>query len=139
LQGYLTLKCDAYSFGVVLLEIISGPRDRTMPPLLSDAWESWNQNRIKDLLDSAVIEPKPELFLKLERCVQIGLLCAQQLPDARPTMSAVVTMLNSGSSEIYLPKMPMFDSRTGSALRDADFSNQEASSSGTHSITVDLT
>ncbi|RLM74420.1 hypothetical protein C2845_PM15G23120 [Panicum miliaceum] len=139
IQGYLTLKCDVYSFGVVLLEIISGPRDRTMPPLLSDAWESWNQDRIMDLLDSAVRKPEPELFLKLERCVQIGLLCVQQLPGDRPTMFAVVTMLNSASSEIYLPKVPNFDNRTGSALRDADFSSQEASSGATHSITVDLT
>jgi hypothetical protein len=96
-----------------------------------------------DLLDSAVKKPEPdELLPKLERCVQIGLLCVQQLPDDRPTMSAVVTMLNSGSTEINPPKMPMFNSRsrTGPLLRDADFSKQEASSSGgTHSITVDLT
>ena len=54
-------------------------------------------------------EPEFGLLLALEKCVQIGLLCVQQLPDDRPTMSAVVTMLNSDDSEIYPPKMPMFD------------------------------
>jgi hypothetical protein len=83
---------------------------------LLQAWDCWSQHKIEDLLDSAMEEPEFRLLPALEKCVQIGLLCVQQLHDDRPTMSAVVTMLNSDDSEIYPPKMPMSDdhSSTGS-------------------------
>jgi hypothetical protein len=68
---------------------------------LLQAQESWNQHKIKeDLLDSAVGQPEPETLLRLERCVQVGLLCVQQSPVDRPSMAEVVAMLttNGGSS-----------------------------------------
>ncbi|XP_062186116.1 receptor-like serine/threonine-protein kinase SD1-8 [Phragmites australis] len=139
MEQHLTLKCDVYSFGVILLEIASGRRNRTTPMLLSYAWESWNQHKINEFLDSAVAQPEPELMFELERCVQIGLLCMQQLPEDRPTMYVVVTMLNNNSSQIRPPKRPLFDSRTSSPLREADRSTQEASSTSRESYTVYLT
>jgi len=83
MQGNLTLKCDVYSFGVVIMNIISGPRKRNMLPLLPYAWDCWSQHKIEDLLDSAMEEPEFGLLPALEKCVQIGLLCVQQLPDDR--------------------------------------------------------
>ncbi|KAL6844523.1 hypothetical protein ACP4OV_026196 [Aristida adscensionis] len=120
-------------FGVIILEVISGKRNRATPMLLTNAWEHWDQHRTKDLLDSAVEEPEPDLLTQLERCLQIGLLCVQQSPDDRPTMSAAITMLNSSGSEVYLPKRPSFNGRTGSG---SPFSRQEAP--GRHSVTIDL-
>lgn len=80
------------------------------------AWDCWSQHKIQDLLDSAMEEPEFGHLLELEKCVQIGLLCVQQLPDDRPTMSAVVTMLNSDDAEIYPPKMPVFDDSSALGL-----------------------
>jgi hypothetical protein len=79
---------------------------------------------------------KPEfgLLIVLEKCVQIGLLCVQQLPDDRSTMSAVVTMLNSDDSEIYPPEMPMFDDGSAGSPSHAAFND-----SGAQRDTVDLT
>ncbi|KAK3141405.1 hypothetical protein QOZ80_4BG0333470 [Eleusine coracana subsp. coracana] len=95
-EGCLTLKCDVYSFGVMLLEIVSGQRNSSMPTLLSDARESWNQHNIKTgLLDSALAEPEPDLLSRLERFVQIGLLCVEQSPVDRPSMAEVVMTLMS--------------------------------------------
>ncbi|TVU16232.1 hypothetical protein EJB05_39784, partial [Eragrostis curvula] len=133
----LTLKCDVYSFGVILLEVVSGKRNWNTPTLLPDAWESWNQHKINELLDSAVTQPEPELLLELEKCVQVGLLCVQQSADDRPTMSAVVTMLNN-TSLIHRPKKPvLFDSRNGSPLREAaDLTVEEASGRSRDSQTL---
>ncbi|KAL6651462.1 hypothetical protein ACP70R_010387 [Stipagrostis hirtigluma subsp. patula] len=131
MERLLTLKCDVYSFGVILMEIVSGQRNSITPTLLSNAWESWNQHKINELLDPAVAQPEPELLFGLERCIQIGLLCVQRSPDDRPDMSAVVAMLNNNNSQIRLPGNPMLDSRTGSPLIDADtptqFSNAKSS------------
>ncbi|GJN01623.1 hypothetical protein PR202_ga18902 [Eleusine coracana subsp. coracana] len=135
MRGYLTLKCDVYRFGVVILGILSGQRNRATPTLLSDAWESWNHHKTKDFFDSAVAQPAPELLSKLQRCLQIGLPCVQQLPGYRPSISAVITMLNSSGSDIHLPKRPVLHSRTGTLLCEgADLSTEEVS--GTRSFTV---
>ncbi|CAN6236369.1 unnamed protein product [Urochloa humidicola] len=140
MERYLTLKCDVYSFGVITLEIVSGQKNRNTPTLLYDAWESWNQHRITELLDSAVAQPEPELLFELERCVQIGLLCVQQSPNDRPTMYAVITMLNNSSSQIRAPKRPVLDSIADhSSLCKKDGSTQEeASSTSRGSYTIYL-
>jgi hypothetical protein len=107
-------------------------------PFLFQAWESWNQGRISDLLDPDVAQTQsvePELLIELERCVQIGLLCVQQLPDDRPAMSAVVTMLNCNSLQIREPKRPELDSRAEPPLHEADRSTQEASGTSRSSYT----
>jgi hypothetical protein len=36
MERYLTLKCDVYSFGVIMLEIVCGRKNRNTPTLLSD-------------------------------------------------------------------------------------------------------
>ncbi|GJN26315.1 hypothetical protein PR202_gb14238 [Eleusine coracana subsp. coracana] len=133
MQRCLTLKCDVYSFGVILLEVVRGRRNRNSPTLLLDAWESWNQHEISKLLDPAVPQPEPEVLLELEKCVQVGLLCVQQSPDDRPTMSIVVTMLNNNGPRIHPPKKPVFNGTFASPIREAvDRSMQEASSSSSH-------
>ncbi|KAI5010641.1 hypothetical protein ZWY2020_012778 [Hordeum vulgare] len=96
--GEMTLECDVYSFGVILLETLSGERN---------AWELWEQNRIVELVDTATV-PLPESELK--RCIQIGLLCIQETPGDRPAMSTVVAMLTS-TTLIKPPIKPVPHSR----------------------------
>ncbi|KAF7019312.1 hypothetical protein CFC21_032503 [Triticum aestivum] len=106
-QGNMTLKCDVYSFGVILLETLSGRRNGGMQGLLSHAWGLWETNMIAELLDTTMVplsESEPELLSKLTRCIQIGLLCVQETPCDRPTMSSVVSMLTSTASQIDRPR-----------------------------------
>ncbi|CAL5025269.1 unnamed protein product [Urochloa decumbens] len=116
--GETTLKCDVYSFGVTLLETLSGRRNSDRPTsLISEAWRLWVDRSVPALLDPAVT-PAParaELPL-LRRCIQVGLLCVQQQPDDRPAMSAVVEMLSSSSSDLVEPTVPMVGNKTLAAL-----------------------
>lgn len=42
------------------------------------------------------------------RCMHIGLLCVQEDPDDRPTMSDVMVLLGSESMSLPQPKQPAF-------------------------------
>ncbi|KAL6651962.1 hypothetical protein ACP70R_010887 [Stipagrostis hirtigluma subsp. patula] len=108
LQGDMTLKCDVYSFGVLVLEILSGRMNGHSRRLISCTRELWEQNRAMALLDPVVTLPlslpDSEISSELERCIKIGLLCVQEAPDDRPDMSAVLVMLTSRNSNIILPR-----------------------------------
>ncbi|WVZ87300.1 hypothetical protein U9M48_033957 [Paspalum notatum var. saurae] len=121
--GETTLKCDVYSFGVTLLETLSGRSNCERPSLVSEAWRLWVDGSVTALLDPAVAPApaKPELPL-LRRWIQVGLLCVQEKPDERPAMSAVVEMLSCSSSELAEPVVPMVGKDILTALLEADLS-----------------
>ena len=45
---------------------------------------------------------------QVQRCIQVGLLCVQKLPDDRPAMSSVVFMLGNEGAVLPQPKQPGF-------------------------------
>ncbi|KAL5581838.1 hypothetical protein UlMin_014280 [Ulmus minor] len=119
LEGAFSIKSDVFSFGVVLLEIISGKRNTRFIQfeqpltLLGYAWRLWIQNKVVDLMDPTLQEScKVDQFMK---CVNVGLLCVQEDPSDRPTMSNVITMLDSDSTTVPTPKRPAFVLRRGSS------------------------
>ncbi|KAL9236459.1 hypothetical protein vseg_011129 [Gypsophila vaccaria] len=97
LRGQLTRKADIYSFGVLLMEIVCGRcnKNRHLPTgeqyLLQSAWAMLEKAALVELVDEAfrgdLDNEEATRFLK------IALLCTQQLPNLRPTMSTVVRML----------------------------------------------
>ncbi|KZV35098.1 serine/threonine-protein kinase [Dorcoceras hygrometricum] len=97
-SGHLTRKSDVYSFGVLLLQIVSGRPildyhlQNGEQFLVDKAWELYNGKNLLKLVDSALNKdfPKEEAvqFLK------VGLLCVQETARLRPSMSAVLKMLN---------------------------------------------
>ncbi|KAF5481162.1 hypothetical protein F2P56_001835 [Juglans regia] len=112
LDGFFSVKSDVFSFGVVVLEIISGKRNtgfyqsEQALSLLGYAWKSWKENRALDLVDQALRETcNPNEFL---RCVVVGLLCVQEDPADRPSMSNAVFMLGSENATLPTPKQPAF-------------------------------
>ena len=66
----------------------------------------WGENKVLDLIDPTLHEVcNADQFVK---CVNIGLLCVQEDLNDRPTMSNVVTMLDSEGAIIPTPKQPAF-------------------------------
>ncbi|KAK1582508.1 hypothetical protein Q3G72_015716 [Acer saccharum] len=97
IRGQLTRKADIYSFGVLLLEIVSGRcnTNKLLPPeeqyLLERAWELYEKGDLVGLVDASLngdynIE-------EAHRYLKIALLCTQDMPKLRPSMSTVVKML----------------------------------------------
>ncbi|WVZ07253.1 hypothetical protein V8G54_020599 [Vigna mungo] len=69
------------------------------------AWRFWKESRPLDLLDSCM--ENSSVLSGALRCIHISLLCVQQHPEDRPSMSTVVVMLSSESS-LPQPKEPGF-------------------------------
>ncbi|XVF88033.1 hypothetical protein PTKIN_Ptkin19aG0016800 [Pterospermum kingtungense] len=97
IRGQLTRKADIYSFGVLLLEIVSGRcnTNRRLPLsdqyLLERAWDLYERGQLVELVDASLNgeydDEEAQKFLK------IGLLCTQDMPKLRPSMSEAVKML----------------------------------------------
>ena len=64
------------------------------------------------------------------RCIHIGLLCIQEDPTDRPTMSSVVAMLVSDSIKLAQPTQPAFSvgrlvEESGQSASETVYSNNE--------------
>ncbi|KAF3973132.1 hypothetical protein CMV_003418 [Castanea mollissima] len=112
LDGFFSVKFDAFSFGVVVLEVISGKKNtgfyqsEHVSSLLGYAWKLWTEGKALDLMDQTIRETcNADKFL---RCVNVGLLCVQEDPSDRPTMSNVVFMLGSETATLPTPKQPAY-------------------------------
>ncbi|KAK4420701.1 G-type lectin S-receptor-like serine/threonine-protein kinase [Sesamum alatum] len=106
IHGKFSAKSDVFSMGVLLLEIVSGKRNRGFKysnhhhSLLGHAWLLWQENKDLELMDECLHDTFVESQVK--RCIQVGLLCVQRFPEDRPDMSSVLFML--GSEEAVLPQ-----------------------------------
>ncbi|KAJ1703966.1 hypothetical protein LUZ63_003745 [Rhynchospora breviuscula] len=108
LEGAISIKSDVYSFGVLLLEIISGKKNQGNQNLLAYAWKLWEEGNSYKLLDEAVKCSVSET--EIRRYVQMALLCVQECPEDRPSMSAFFTMLLSDTL-LHDPKKPLVGTR----------------------------
>ncbi|KAK6914899.1 Translation machinery associated TMA7 [Dillenia turbinata] len=108
MEGIFSVKSDVYSFGVLLLEIVSGKRNTIhchggrQLNLIAYTWELWDEGRVLELIDSALVETYN--INKALRCTHVGLLCVQDNPLDRPTMSEVVMMISGKAKPLKQPK-----------------------------------
>ncbi|KAG0626617.1 hypothetical protein M758_2G138500 [Ceratodon purpureus] len=107
-HGELSDKADVYSFGVLLLEIVSGKRNRDllMPEdevyLPNRAWKLHKENRLLDLKDPALVVSDDEA-VEVQRVLETAVLCVQNAPEKRPSMFQVAAMLAGNANADVLP------------------------------------
>ncbi|KHG23179.1 G-type lectin S-receptor-like serine/threonine-protein kinase [Gossypium arboreum] len=139
MEGLFSVKSDVYSFGVLLLEIVSGQRNTIFrssdhTSLLSYAWLLWSEDKAMDLVDPSIRDTcSPNEVLK---CIHIGMLCVQDSAVHRPTMAAVVLLLESETPTLPMPTKPTY-TFLRSAIEEEDIGDaQEIGSSNDLMVTV---
>ncbi|XP_020202809.1 G-type lectin S-receptor-like serine/threonine-protein kinase CES101 isoform X3 [Cajanus cajan] len=103
---------NVFSFGVLLLEILSGKKNNSRYHsdhplnLIGYAWQLWNEGRVLELIDPTL----NELWSRNEvlRCIHIGLLCVQDQATDRPNMVDIISFLSNDTIQIPQPKKPAF-------------------------------
>ncbi|KAL2555430.1 G-type lectin S-receptor-like serine/threonine-protein kinase SD1-1 [Forsythia ovata] len=136
-DGKFCVKSDVFSMGVVLLEIVSGKKNRGFSHmnhshnLLEHAWLLWKEDKALELMDECLKDSFVECQVK--RCIHVGLLCVQKYTEDRPVMSSVLFMLGSEEgANLPDPKEPGF-------FMGGSSSNEETSKADPNTNTVTVT
>ncbi|KAK1428341.1 hypothetical protein QVD17_17174 [Tagetes erecta] len=144
MHGQFSTKLDVFSFGVLVLEIITGQRNgcfkiEERPEfLLTYAWKSWRHENAPVMIDPTLMVESSSLQ-EIKRTIQIGLLCVQSNVVERPTMASVVLMLNSSSLTLQIPSEPAFFMRSSTTTSGSEnYDERSSHSAGKDASTSDI-
>ncbi|XP_074582300.1 cysteine-rich receptor-like protein kinase 2 [Curcuma longa] len=138
IHGQLSEKVDTYSYGVVVLEIISGRKcnDIKLEPvtqyLLEWAWKLYEGDRLLEMVDET-LDPSDYSPEEVKRIIKIALLCTQSTVAARPAMSEIVVLLLDQIDDNLQPTRPTFIDASSRVHGEAS-SSSGGSSSMSHAI-----
>ncbi|KAL5540096.1 hypothetical protein UlMin_043167 [Ulmus minor] len=117
-HGQLTEKADIYSFGVLILEIVTGRQNNRSKTaeytdsLVTLTWKYFQAGRVEELYDPNLMlhnyGDNEELKEEVLRVVHIGLLCTQEMASRRPLMSKALKMLTRNEENLPAPTNPPF-------------------------------
>lgn len=106
--GGVSHKCDVYSYGMMVLEMVGGRRnldlDLGVDRLSEIYFPQWIYDRLeldKDLGLQGVLNGEEEGLAK--KMILVGLWCIQKDPMNRPSMKRVVGMLEGGIEALGIP------------------------------------
>ncbi|KAK8567105.1 hypothetical protein V6N13_110181 [Hibiscus sabdariffa] len=104
----ITSKCDVYSYGMVLLEIVSGTRNFEVSTETDGkkfslwAYSEFEKGNAEVIVDKRLAEVNSE---QVVRAILVSFWCIQEQPSQRPMMGKVVQMLE-GVIDIERPPAP---------------------------------
>ncbi|KAK3127254.1 hypothetical protein QOZ80_7AG0570420 [Eleusine coracana subsp. coracana] len=112
LSGNVSPKIDVFSYGILVLEIITGKKNSSYDEsnkavnLLTDVWNCWTKGKALQLVNHSALDENSRR--NVLRGIHIGLLCVQEHPDDRPSISSVVVMLTRSRVKLQQPQQPAF-------------------------------
>uniref|UniRef100_A0A453DSZ0 Protein kinase domain-containing protein n=1 Tax=Aegilops tauschii subsp. strangulata TaxID=200361 RepID=A0A453DSZ0_AEGTS len=136
MNGYLSTKTDVFSFGMLVLEIVSGRKniDRHLGDekvdLLNYTWKLSEEGRSLEIVDPGLSGWDAG---EVAMCVQLGLLCCQAVVSDRPDMYSVHLMLSSDSFTLPKPGKPAVHGRVGRWKSTTGSASSSASGANTNS------
>ncbi|CAA7401459.1 unnamed protein product [Spirodela intermedia] len=106
MHGQLSTKADVFSFGVLVLELVSGRKNSTFTPrgdsqnLLEWAWRLHQRKQSLEVMDETLRLPAAAAAAEqqIQTCIHVGLLCTQADPKLRPEMRRVALILSKTSN-----------------------------------------
>lgn len=101
---------DVYSFGIVVLEIVSGRRPENeypnkVTPVLKWIWDLYDRDSVLEAVDHRLrgdeLDPEHGCEWQLRRAIVVGLWCAHPDPSVRPSVVQAMNVLQS--EDVTLP------------------------------------
>ncbi|KAK1304024.1 putative cysteine-rich receptor-like protein kinase 35 [Acorus calamus] len=87
MRGHYSIKSDVFSFGVLVLEIITGLRNSSFD-LLIHVWKYWNEGRVLELIDQSLGDYS-----------SLAVLAGEVTTTLRETVDLVIGSFNGGVVE----------------------------------------
>ncbi|XP_058731160.1 cysteine-rich receptor-like protein kinase 43 isoform X2 [Vicia villosa] len=106
MHGRLSVKADVFSYGVLVLELITGQRNSSFnldveeQNLFDWAYKMYKKGKCLEIVDTTLVSTA--ITEQVAMCIQLALLCIQGDPQLRPTMRRVVVMLSRKSPHTHM-------------------------------------
>ncbi|EFJ10656.1 hypothetical protein SELMODRAFT_127641 [Selaginella moellendorffii] len=138
LYGQCSDKVDVYSFGVLLLELMSGrsaldtsQENPVHYHIVDWAWSLVKAGRLPEIIDEKIRDSDPAAIVLQQRFVLVGILCAHLLVAVRPPISQALKLLEGNDTIPPIPDRPPPYIFAGHTLVDGEEVNLFSSSSQT--------